>query len=275
MLLAALPLIVMLPLLGWNWKAALMIGAATSLSSTVLVFKALAEYGQLETPHGRRAIAILLFQDVALVPLMLLMPMLTGEETCWSGIGRAAGREHGVVPVRSICGTTLHHRLSSLPCWFACGVWNWWSCFPLTVLGLGIGGAHLAGLPPALGALAAGFGAGWQPLERSGGRHDLAVSRVVRGGVLCRPGDSAAAGSFPRTAVAVGCRLTGGADGENGRRRRGLAMHGFELAGGSRYGIGAGSNGRILVRTFFRSDAPGADLRGRTTTGCCLLRWGR
>ena len=52
MLLAALPLIVMLPLLGWNWKAALMIGAATSLSSTVLVFKTLAEYGQMETPHG-------------------------------------------------------------------------------------------------------------------------------------------------------------------------------------------------------------------------------
>ena len=156
MLLAALPLIVMLPLLGWNWKAALMIGAATSLSSTVLVFKALAEYGQLETPHGRRAIAILLFQDVALVPLMLLMPMLTGEGSTgvWSVallIGSTALFLFGVIAARHLITTyvspiLVRQRSVELIVLFS-----------LTVLGLGIGGAALAGLPPALGALAAGL----------------------------------------------------------------------------------------------------------------------
>jgi CPA2 family monovalent cation:H+ antiporter-2 len=58
-----------------------LIAAAISFSSTVLVFKALSEWGQAEQPHGQRAIAILLFQDVALVPLLLLIPMLTGGDS--------------------------------------------------------------------------------------------------------------------------------------------------------------------------------------------------
>jgi CPA2 family monovalent cation:H+ antiporter-2 len=41
---------------------------------------ALAEWGQTATPHGRLAIGILLFQDVALVPLMLLVPFLADME---------------------------------------------------------------------------------------------------------------------------------------------------------------------------------------------------
>ncbi len=156
MLLAALPLIVMLPLMGWDWKAALMIGAATSLSSTVLVFKTLAEYGQLETPHGRRAIAILLFQDVALVPLMLLMPMLTGEGA--TGIGSVAILAAssvifllGVFAARQGITTLVAPMLVQLRSVELVVL------FSLTVLGLGIGGAHVAGLPPALGALAAGL----------------------------------------------------------------------------------------------------------------------
>jgi CPA2 family monovalent cation:H+ antiporter-2 len=61
------------------WQGALLIACAAALSSTVLVFKGISELGQLEAPAGRRAIAILLFQDVALIPLILLTPMLSGS----------------------------------------------------------------------------------------------------------------------------------------------------------------------------------------------------
>ncbi len=61
-------------------KAAVLLGAAVALSSTVIVFRALSERGESRFPHGRRTIAILLFQDVALVPLMLLIPLLAAED---------------------------------------------------------------------------------------------------------------------------------------------------------------------------------------------------
>jgi CPA2 family monovalent cation:H+ antiporter-2 len=64
---------------GMDAKGAVLIGSAAALSSTVLVFKGLAELGQLEAAAGRRAVGILLFQDVALVPLILLAPMLSGQ----------------------------------------------------------------------------------------------------------------------------------------------------------------------------------------------------
>lgn len=60
-----------------DWKVGLMIGAAVSLSSTVLVFKSLDDFGQSASPHGMRAVAILLFQDVMVVPLLVLLGFLT------------------------------------------------------------------------------------------------------------------------------------------------------------------------------------------------------
>ena len=74
-------------LLDLSWQTSLLIAMATALSSTVLVFRALAEWGETASPPGRRAIGILLFQDVALVPLMLLIPLLTeggGQRSGWA-----------------------------------------------------------------------------------------------------------------------------------------------------------------------------------------------
>ena len=79
MLLSAAPVAVVTMLFGMHWQGALLVAFAAALSSTVLVFKSLAELGQLESPTGRRAISILLFQDIALVPLVLLAPMLSGN----------------------------------------------------------------------------------------------------------------------------------------------------------------------------------------------------
>ncbi len=79
MLLVAVPTAVVAVMLQLPWQAAVLLGLAAAFSSTVLVFKALEEWGQATSPHGRRAIAILLYQDAAVVPLVLLIPFLAGQ----------------------------------------------------------------------------------------------------------------------------------------------------------------------------------------------------
>ena len=81
MLLVATPVAAVLYRFGADWQSAVLIGRPWRFISTVLVFRAFSECGQVQQPHGRRAIGILLFQDAALVPLLLLVPMLTGGES--------------------------------------------------------------------------------------------------------------------------------------------------------------------------------------------------
>lgn len=66
-----------------DWRTGLLIGFAASLSSTVLVFKSLEEFGQASSPYGKRAVSILLFQDIATAPILLVIPLLfpTGGES--------------------------------------------------------------------------------------------------------------------------------------------------------------------------------------------------
>jgi CPA2 family monovalent cation:H+ antiporter-2 len=80
MTLVMVPVTLVLMAFGNSWQSAWLVGAAVSFSSTVLVFKALSEWGQADSPHGKRAVGILLFQDAALIPLLLLVPLLTGGE---------------------------------------------------------------------------------------------------------------------------------------------------------------------------------------------------
>jgi CPA2 family monovalent cation:H+ antiporter-2 len=78
MFLVAAPVAAVLLVFDLDWRSAVLLGSAVAFSSTVLVFKTLAEWGRTSTPAGRRAIGILLFQDVTLVPLLLVVPLLTG-----------------------------------------------------------------------------------------------------------------------------------------------------------------------------------------------------
>lgn len=64
--------------LGLSWTAALVIAVALSLSSTAIAIQTLAERKQLTTQHGRLAFAILLFQDMAVIPVLALIPLLAG-----------------------------------------------------------------------------------------------------------------------------------------------------------------------------------------------------
>ena len=63
---------------GLSWQAALVIGMSLSLSSTAVALQMLAEKKQLTNMHGRAAFGVLLFQDLAIVPLMALVPLLAG-----------------------------------------------------------------------------------------------------------------------------------------------------------------------------------------------------
>lgn len=59
-----------------SWRAAFALGGALAMSSTAIVSKLLTERLELDSPHGRQIFGILLFQDLAVVPLLILVPAL-------------------------------------------------------------------------------------------------------------------------------------------------------------------------------------------------------
>lgn len=65
--------------LGFPWNEAVFVGFLFSLSSTAIVLKILQDRNEISSPHGRNALAILIFQDIIVVPMMLLTPILAGE----------------------------------------------------------------------------------------------------------------------------------------------------------------------------------------------------
>ncbi|SDG62010.1 monovalent cation:proton antiporter family protein [Psychroflexus sediminis] len=65
--------------LGIDLNTAVFIGFLISLSSTAIVLKMLQEKGEIKSPHGRIALGILIFQDIIVVPMMLLTPILAGK----------------------------------------------------------------------------------------------------------------------------------------------------------------------------------------------------
>src|SRR5262245_18579785 len=65
--------------LGIDWRTALVLGGVLAMSSTAILAKLLAERLELNSPHGRQIIGILLFQDLAVVPLLILLPALAGS----------------------------------------------------------------------------------------------------------------------------------------------------------------------------------------------------
>ncbi|MDJ0867912.1 MAG: cation:proton antiporter [Myxococcota bacterium] len=78
--------------LGLDWPSALVLGALVALSSTALVMRLLSERGEVDAPHGQTAVAVLIFQDLCIVPFLLLLPILAGAGAQALGLelGRAA-----------------------------------------------------------------------------------------------------------------------------------------------------------------------------------------
>lgn len=68
-------------------KSAVFLGFLAALSSTAIVLKMLLERGEMDSPHGRMMTGVLIFQDLCVVPLMLLVPALSGEGMDIAAIG--------------------------------------------------------------------------------------------------------------------------------------------------------------------------------------------
>lgn len=65
--------------LGLDWRVGLVLGGALAMSSTAIVIKMLAERAELNSTHGRQVIGVLLFQDLAVIPLLIIVPALATE----------------------------------------------------------------------------------------------------------------------------------------------------------------------------------------------------
>jgi len=64
---------------GMSWEASLIIGAIVALSSTALVGKQLNEQLEMQSRHGRLSISVLVFQDIAVVPFLIIIPILASD----------------------------------------------------------------------------------------------------------------------------------------------------------------------------------------------------
>ncbi len=76
MLGTALAVLVVAALLGRDWREALAVGFIIAMSSTAIILQTLAEKGLLKTRGGQSCFSVLLFQDIAVIPLLALLPLL-------------------------------------------------------------------------------------------------------------------------------------------------------------------------------------------------------
>jgi CPA2 family monovalent cation:H+ antiporter-2 len=93
---------------GGAWQAGLAVGGVVAMSSTAIVSKLLAERGELDSAHGREVMGVLLLQDLAVVPLLVLIPAL-GQQPDTLGI--AVAMALGKAAVALLLVVTLGPRL--------------------------------------------------------------------------------------------------------------------------------------------------------------------
>ncbi|MBK8336209.1 MAG: cation:proton antiporter [Sterolibacteriaceae bacterium] len=141
---------------GLSWRGAVAIGAVMAMSSTAVVSKLLVERMQLDSPHGREVMGVLLFQDLAVVPSLILIPALGGSaEQMGSELAIALLKAIVVLAVILFFGQRLMRG------WFhVVAKRKSTELFMLNILLVTLGLAwitELAGLSLALGAFVAGM----------------------------------------------------------------------------------------------------------------------
>ena len=142
--------------LGLDWKGALVVGLGLSLSSTAIDLQILGERKELQTAHGRLGFAILLFQDVAAIPILALIPALAiAHPTTNPGAGLLAA----VRVILTIAAVVVGGRYLLRPMFRAAVGAGTPEVFTATALLVVIGTAwlmDLAGISMSLGAFIAG-----------------------------------------------------------------------------------------------------------------------
>jgi monovalent cation:proton antiporter-2 (CPA2) family protein len=143
-------------LFDFSLRTAIFVGPALALSSTAFVLQILAEQKQLTTKYGRAVLSVLLLQDLAVVPLLALVPLLSSPDSGFSGdIGLALLESLFILLMVVLLGRFLLHpllhrvaRAGSPEVFTASAV--------LIVLGTAMATEH-AGLSMAMGAFLAGL----------------------------------------------------------------------------------------------------------------------
>ena len=139
-----------------SWQGAIVLGGAFAMSSTAILVKLMSERLELESEHGRRVLGVLLFQDLAVVPLLVVVPALgSGTEDLGRALGFAFVKAAVLLTLLLVGGQK---------------VMRWWltlvarrkseELFVLNMLLITLGLAYLteaAGLSLALGAFVAGM----------------------------------------------------------------------------------------------------------------------
>jgi CPA2 family monovalent cation:H+ antiporter-2 len=139
-----------------DWRAGVVLGGALAMSSTAIVIKLLADRLELDSQHGRQIVGILLFQDIAVIPLLILVPALAETSANLAvALGLAAAKAIFVLSVLLVFGQR------PMRAWFHLVARRQSSeLFVLNVLLITLGLAyltHVFGLSLALGAFVAGM----------------------------------------------------------------------------------------------------------------------
>ena len=142
-------------LLGWPWQPALWFGSLIALSSTMVALKTLQAQGRLGTLSSRVMLAILVVQDLAVVPLMIVLPELAHPGGGALRVVTATGRSLLLLGAIVLVSTRVVPRLMA-----AVARWNSRELFMLSTTGVALGIGYATwwfGLSLAIGAFVAGL----------------------------------------------------------------------------------------------------------------------
>ncbi|MCI0336262.1 MAG: cation:proton antiporter [Acidobacteria bacterium] len=154
----ALATVVTLALLasfGINWRAGIFTGFLIALSSTAIVLKLLADRGETNATHGQISLGLLIFQDLAIIVMVLLLPLLSGSQGSALGIAWALGKAIAIILVVLVFARRLMPKILEQVA-LTCSP----ELFLLTVIAICFGTAYLtslAGVSLSLGAFLAGL----------------------------------------------------------------------------------------------------------------------
>jgi len=141
---------------GTDMKSAIIIGLALALSSTAIVLKSLQEKGHTHTPYGKQSVGILLFQDLAVIPILLMLSIFASAGgTVGEMLQVIALDAVAVIAILFVIGKFMLGRLLDLVTRTDTS-----EIFLATVLFLAVGAAELAhrfGFTYSLGAFLAGM----------------------------------------------------------------------------------------------------------------------
>lgn len=174
---AVIALIVMLLL--QNWRTSIAIGLTLSLSSTAIVLQILSEKHLMSTEGGKSSFAVLLFQDIAVIPIIAILPLLAisspgtidDANHTGSAIAHLAGWQQTIIVIMVVAGIIFAGRFLMRPLFRFIAESRLREMFTATALLLVVGIAllmHTVGLSPALGSFIAGV-----VLANSEYRHEL------------------------------------------------------------------------------------------------------